>query len=1131
MPLDLDALRQRLADREGPLYWRSLEELADTPEFRELMEREFPEQASEWSDPVTRRQFLTLMGASLALAGLAGCSPRPAPHEKIMPYVRQPEELVPGRPLFYATAMSLGASVTGLLVKSHEGRPTKVEGNPNHPSSRGATDVFAQGAVLTLYDPDRSKTITYRGRPRGWDEALDALRGALEKQRGRRGASLRLLTETVTSPTLAALLGQVLKEFPEAKWYQYEPVNRDNVHAGARLAFGPDTNVTPRYNVKDADVILSLDADFLYWGPGHLSYARDFIDRRRVRTRGPDGKPVDQATMNRLYVVECMPSITGAKADNRLPLPPREIEPFARALAAKLGVAGVQGTVQGPAAKWVDALADDLRFLGKDEPRKPRPPGTTLVLAGDGQPPAVQALAHAMNQALGNFGKTVVFTRPVEARTESQFDDLGRLVGELRNGQVEMLAILGGNPVFTAPVNRNFAGALETAITRRNEAGQEFLSFHLGLYQDETAVQCDWHIPEAHFLEAWGDTRAHDGTAALVQPLIAPLYGGRSAYEFLDAFTFTQSSERTGHEIVRGFWYGYWRENKGQGPFEHFWQAALRDGVVPRLDKEFEPQSVSLHADWAKAPEGAGAGPPAAKGSYDIVFQPDPCVHDGRFANNGWLQELPKPITRLTWDNAALVGVKTAEELGLLPYPGQTGGEHGRAWAEEVRLTTYFNAQVTMPAFVVPGHPENVITVHLGYGRPLAGRTGTGAGTNVYPLRRSDHPWFDSGVSIERTGRRVRLACVQMHHMLSASGRRNGPVLSREQRQTEERQPVHAATLEEFKRNPDFANFLEVAREFEPEVRALVPGPNDTPEGDRESDKEGDKNARPEAPDRRLVPLSLYPQDQQERKGYAGYRWAMAIDLTACVGCNACVIACQAENNIPVVGKTEVTRGREMHWLRVDTYYYGSDFDNPTTFFQPVPCMHCEKAPCELVCPVEATAHSHDGLNDMIYNRCVGTRYCSNNCPYKVRRFNFFQYADYATASLKLLHNPEVTVRSRGVMEKCTYCVQRIRAADIEAQKRLVREAQARGTTPEDPDVDRKYRVQDGEVLTACQQACPARAIVFGDLNGPGRGRDESSEVYRWKDEPLNYALLGGLNTQPRTTYLAALRNPNPELM
>jgi molybdopterin-containing oxidoreductase family iron-sulfur binding subunit len=1138
--VDPDALR----------LWRGPEELTETPAFQEMMRREFPDDAEEWTDPVTRRQFLTLMGASLALAGVAGCSIRPAPVGRIMPYVRQPEEVIPGRPLFFATAMTLGGFATGLLVESHEGRPTKVEGNPDHPASLGATDVFSEASVLGLYDPDRSQNVSYRGRPRGWSEALSALRAALDKQRPKRGAGLRILTETVTSPTFAAQMEALLKDFPEARWYQYEPAGRDNVREGARLAFGEDVHTYHRLRYEDenkavrrADVVVALDADFLACGPGSVRYTRDFIDGRRVRvgsgTLAEQKDRAAKAAMNRLYVVESAPTTTGAFADNRLALRAADIEGFARALAAKLGVAGVpahalqedDGKLQVPvgfrqlgllvpdsqkdAARWVDAVADDLRFLPAErpgQPKKARPAGTTLVLVGDGQPPVVHALAHAMNQALGNVGKTVIHTRPVEAlpadpgagfRTRAGAAALAELAGEMRRQDVDMLVILGGNPVYTAPNHPDvsyidFLGAMENVPLR----------IHLGLYQDETAVRCHWHIPEAHYLEAWGDARAYDGTASIVQPLIAPLYGGRSAIELLTAFS--EQPERRGYDLVRDYWLAHWQKHATSGSFEDFWQQAVQAGVVPDLANEFAPRSVTVKATWPDYK------PPAA--GLEVVFRPDPTVYDDRFANNGWLQELPKPVTKLTWDNAALMSEQTAKDHHIpLPSAGGTGGEHGRAWAEMVDLEVG-GRKITLPVWVVPGHADNSITVHLGYGRERAGRVGSpegeGVGFDAYKLRTTSTLWSALGVTLNLTGKQYKLACTQMHH-----------ILRQDDQLMEERRPVHQARLAEFRDNPRFAQFVTGAEQEKREVMDLVPGPAEHPGAAADSED-------PKA-DRRLFPLSLYPEDDDKDKGYTGYRWGMAIDLTACTGCSACVVACQAENNSPLVGKMEVSRGREMHWLRIDRYYLGTP-EQPQVFFQPVPCQQCEKAPCELVCPVGATTHSHDGLNDMTYNRCVGTRYCSNNCPYKVRRFNFLAYADFTTESLKLGRNPDVTVRSRGVMEKCTYCVQRIREADIAAERRLLAardEALQRGLNPDDPKLLEANRIRDGEVLTACQAACPAGAIVFGDLNGRGRAGQRHSDVSQWKDEPLNYALLGGLNTQPRTTYLAALRNPNPDLV
>jgi MoCo/4Fe-4S cofactor protein with predicted Tat translocation signal len=1020
-PLDLDAVRLRLAEARGKHYWRSLEELADTEAFQELLHREFPQGATEWTDPLSRRQFLTLMGASLALAGLTGCS---RPTEKILPYVRQPEEIIPGKPLFFATAMTLGGLATGLLVESHEGRPTKVEGNPDHPASLGATDAFAQAAVLGLYDPDRSQSVAYLGRIRGWSDAVGALRTAMSLQREKQGAGLRILTETVGSPTLAAQLQALLKDYPAAKWHQYEPAGTDSARAGARLAFGAD--VGHHYRFDKADVVLSLEADFLSCGPAHLRYVRDFTARRRVRG--------DKADMNRLYVVECELSPTGAVADHRLPLRAGQVEGFALHLAATLGVrTGPPNQPLPPGAdRWGAAVARDLQ----------QHKGSSLIVAGDQQPAAVHALAHGLNNLLGNAGKTVIYTDPVEARPVDQTVSLRELVQDMDEGRVEVLLILGDNPVFTAPVDLHFAESLAKVPLR----------VHLGLYNDETAAQCHWHIPEAHFLESWSDARAFDGTASIVQPLIAPLYNGKSAHELLAALG--EQPDRTAYEIVQGHWRDYWRQQGSSGDFDSFWQRSVHDGVI--AGTALPPKQVSLKPDWAKAP----ATPQPSDKGLEIIFRPDPALLDGRFANNGWLQELPRPITKLTWDNAAIVSPTTAKQLGVGYAPGNRSGGHGQTITDVVELR-YGDRTVKAPVWIQPGHADDTITIHLGHGRTRAGKVGTGTGFNAYLLRTSEAPWIGQGVSVRKTGERYQLACVQFHHLM------------------EGRDLIRAGTLAEYRKNPS----------LEP------PKPEANPATARESRAE-----RPEKETHgKRVPLSLYPGFE-----YHGYKWGMSIDLSACVGCSACVVACQAENNIPVVGKPGVLQGREMHWLRIDSYYEGN-LDNPKTYFQPVPCMQCENAPCELVCPVEATAHSDDGLNDMVYNRCVGTRYCSNNCPYKVRRFNFLQYSDYATQSLRLMYNPDVTVRSRGVMEKCTYCVQRIRNAQMEADK------QGR-------------RVRDGEILTACQAACPASAIIFGDIN------DAKSEVAQLKAEPRDYALLAELNTRPRTTYLAAVRNPNPEL-
>jgi len=1012
--------------RPNDACWRTLEERAMDPAFQERLTNEFPSEIEAITDPVARRTFLKLMGASMALAGMTACTRQPA--EKIVPYVRQPEELVPGKPLFFATAMTLGGSAVGLLVESHEGRPTKIEGNPLHPSSLGATDVYAQAAILNLYDPDRSQTLTNLGDIRPWSAFLGAIRSALAAQAPLQGAGFRILTESVSSPTLAAQIREVLGRYPSARWHQWDPASPENAREGSRLAFG--RYVAPQYRFEQADVILAFDADFVGCGSGSLRYAREFAARRR---------PEQPDRMNRLYAVESMPTPTGSRADHRLPAKPSEIEAIARAVADAVraggaGSAGRAGSAFRPAvANWIDAVAKDLLAHR----------GRSLVIAGDHQPPPVHALAHAMNDALGNAGTTVVYTDPIEAEPVNQLASLRDLVADMNAGKVDMLVVVSGNPVYTAPADLQFADAMNKVAIR----------VHLSLYEDETSERCHWHIPEAHFLESWSDARGHDGTVSIVQPLIAPLYGGRSAHELLAAMT--DRPERSAYDIVREFWSHNAPTGSGEGaepaprppnmpagPFELQWRRWLHDGFVPGT--AFTPKQVRMTPAAAAMAPSSGSPSSNEPSAIEIAFRTDPSILDGRFANNGWLQELPKPITKLTWDNAVIVSPATAERLKIANDPAFTGGEHGQILSELVELR-FQGRSVRGPMFAVVGHPDDCVTVHLGYGRTLAGHVGSGAGFNANLIRTSDALFHGRGLEMAGTGIAYSLACTQYHHLMEGRGL------------------VRAVTRDEYVRDP----------------KSVHEGPGIEP-----------------APARTIT---LYPDYK-----YEGYKWGMAIDVNACIGCNACVVGCHAENNIPVVGKAEVLRGREMHWIRVDTYYRG-EADRPETYFQPVPCMHCENAPCEPVCPVGATVHSDEGLNDMVYNRCVGTRYCSNNCPYKVRRFNYFLYQDWNTPSLKLGRNPDVSVRSRGVMEKCTYCVQRINGARIEAEKE-----------------DRPIR--DGEIQTACQQACPADAIVFGDLNDPG------SRVAKLQAEARNYSLLGELNTRPRTTYLAAVRNVNPEL-
>jgi molybdopterin-containing oxidoreductase family iron-sulfur binding subunit len=990
-PLDLVQIQAKLDQSQEKRVWRGLEELAGTPEYRDFLECEFPHDPRAEKAGVSRRSMLKLMGASAALAGLTACTK--LPDQKIVPYAQQqPEDYIPGKPLFYATAMPLAGYATGLLVESHMGRPTKVEGNPSHPASLGAANVMAQASVLGLYDPDRAQVVMRMGRIGDWSAFLTAMEQRRAQLLDAKGAGLRILTGMVTSPTLADQIKSVLAQFPQAKWHQYEPCNRDTAREGAKLAFGEYVNTV--YHFDQADVIVSLDADFLCAGPGAVRYARDFANKRRVT--GPE------STMNRLYVAESTLTSTGAMADHRAPMRASDVEAFADTLAHSVGAK--PGIFAPNPVKWIFELARDL-----DQHR-----GTSLVIAGEQQPPAVHALAHAMNEVLGNVGKTVDYTPPAEANPQNALESLKELIADIQAGQVDTLFILGVNPVYNAPADLHFAEHLLKVKTR----------IQLSLYEDETADLCHWHVPEAHFLEAWGDARAYDGTVSIIQPLISPLYEGKSAHEILAMLGGQAGS--TSHDIVRS----YWERQKPGTDFEQFWQTSLNNGVV--VDSALAPKPVKLSPSLP-APAAKAAG-----GGMEIVLRPDPSVGDGSFSNNSWLQEVPRPITKLTWDNAALVSPATARKLGV-------------ANGDVVKLSGP-GAGVEAPIWITPGQADDSLTLHLGYGRSRAGHVGTGVGFNAYLLSTTENPWIASA-AVEKTGKTYQLVTTQHHHIMGEEGKER----EEESVAALQRKLVRGGTLEEFRSNPSLSEEKEAN------------GP------------------------------SIYPPYP-----YKDNAWGMSIDLNSCIGCNACVVACQSENNIAVVGKDQVSRGREMQWIRVDTYFEGG-LENPGIYNQAVPCMHCENAPCEYVCPVGATVHSPEGLNEMIYNRCVGTRYCSNNCPYKVRRFNFELWSDWTTPSLKPLRNPDVTVRSRGVMEKCTYCIQRINRVKIAAERE-----------------DRE--LQDGEILTACQQTCPAQAIVFGNVNDP------NSRVAKLKAQPRNYGLLEDLNTRPRTTYLAKLRNPNPEI-
>ncbi|MGE5346941.1 MAG: TAT-variant-translocated molybdopterin oxidoreductase [Acidithiobacillales bacterium] len=1001
---DLDALTAKLRTRSGRSWWRSLEEIAETPEFRRLLQREFPSHAAEWDEGdegFSRRRFLELAGASLALGGLAACTRQP--QEQIIPYVKQPEEVLPGRPLFFATAFPLAGYATGLIVESNTGRPTKIEGNPDHPSSLGATDAFAQASVLGLYDPDRSQTITEFGKIRTWTALADAVGAKMTPLRGLKGEGLRILTGTVTSPTLAGQLASLLAALPKAKWHQWEAAGRDRVRAGARLAFGRDVEI--RYDFGNADVVVALDADPFVEGPGHLVHARSFARRRRAQAVDPTAAPL------RFYSVETTPTASGVLADHRLTVGPADLPAAAVALGATLGLPGVDipsGLGEARKAFFDAAAADLLKSRGR-----------AIVVAGEYAAPGVHALAVAINQRLGALGTTLLVTDPVEANPVDQAASIRDLAADLDAGKVDLLVILGGNPVFDAPADLDFGNALKKAGLR----------VHLSLYDDETSAYCQWHVPEAHYLETWGDSRGHDGTAVIQQPLVDPLYGGSSPLEIVHLLSVagTEAPQKAPPmEIVKT----HWQKARGGADFEPFWRKSLNDGSV--AGTTLPPMEIApTPGAAASAAAALGVGARAFASSTDaltILFRPDPGIFDGRFANNPWLQELPRPLTKLTWDNAAHVSVATAQKMGAKTGDVVTLAVKGRS--------------IEAPVLILPGQPDGTVTLHYGHGRTRAGQVGNGTGFDAFPIRTSDALW-EAPVTAAKTGRRHELVTTQHHFNM------------------EGRNLVRAGTLALYRQNPGF-----VAEMNEPE-------PKD---------------------------VSLYPGFE-----YKNHAWGMSVNLSACTGCNACVVACVSENNIPTVGKDQVRRGREMQWIRIDRYYEGSPA-GPVALNQPVFCMHCEKAPCEVVCPVAATTHSEEGLNEMTYNRCVGTRYCSNNCPYKVRRFNFYDFnKDKWLPSLTAAANPDVTVRTLGVMEKCTYCVQRINRARIDAERE-------------------NRPLRDGEIRTACQQVCPTEALVFGDVNDP------ASRVSALKKEPLNYALLGSLDTRPRTTYLAKLSNPNPAL-
>lgn len=1094
-------LRDKILSTDGKEYWRSVEEYVDAPEFKEFVSREYPHEIESWDSTLSRRNFVKVMGASLALAGLTGCVIQPP--EKIVPYVRNPEGMLPGRPNFYATAMTLGGVATGLLAKAYEGRPVKIEGNPDHPGSRGSTDVLAQASILNMYDPDRSQEVTFRGDTSSWERFVPAFRSALDENRADGGAGVRFLTETITSPTLIDQFNKIKTELPNAKWVQYEPLNADNATAGANMALG--TPVQTIYHLEKAARILLLDADI--FSGFNVALIKDYAAGRKYSEEKKD--------INRLYMVETTTTITGAKADHRLAVKPSELAGVARAIAAAVGVAGANSVYSANAA-WITTMAKDL-VANK---------GKSVVVAGDTAPPIVHALAHAMNGALGNVGQTVSYADSFSPNANrTQLDQLKELVGDIDAGRVKMLVILGGNPVYNTPAD------LRLNAERLNKVP---LRVHLGQFVDETAELCHWHINEKHFLEGWSDTRAYDGTVTITQPLIEPLYGGKNVHEVVQ-LVFKENFDKKDYDIVREYWQrtnitaapaaaappksatsestantnsetaaakpetnaqantaaapatapktapasmtantaatatsnGTSSNGNGNRPaangavagaaaagaakFDENWRKVVHDGVVPNTAAQ--TKTVAVNGGFLAQPEQK----PAGSGDLEISIRRDPNVYDGRFVNNGWLQELPKPLNKVTWENIAYISPRDATRLGINrandpnEFAGGAQGESfintkgGNQFADLVTLT-YQDGKISkpVPMWIQPGQPDGVITIFMGYGRERAGRVGNGLGYNAFDVRRSDAMDFGFG-GIQRTGETTDIASSQIH--------------------------------------------------FNMEGRDLLR----TWDVDKidESIKAGEQHNE--------YPKSMYPYEQHQQTYEHNHRWGMTVDLNNCIGCNACVIACQSENNIPVVGKEQVNRSREMQWLRIDAYYSGTLEDAEGPDFQPLLCQQCEQAPCEVVCPVHATVHSAEGLNDMVYNRCVGTRYCSNNCPYKVRRFNFLLYQDWNTPQYKLMRNPEVSIRSRGVMEKCTFCTQRISAVRIEAEK------------------DGR-KIRDGEVMTACQAACPTDVFTFGDLNDP------ESAVAKSKKDERNYILLNELNTQPRLTYMAGLKNQNPEM-
>ncbi|MEZ4386023.1 MAG: TAT-variant-translocated molybdopterin oxidoreductase [Candidatus Krumholzibacteriia bacterium] len=995
----------------GRGYWRSLEELAQSDEFQAQLAREFPGGIEPPASSVTRRRFLQIMAASAAMAGLTGCR---WPEEKIVPFARRPEGFTPGVAQHFATALEQGGVGQALLATSYDGRPIKVDGNPDHPWSLGAASAQMQASVLDLWNVDRSRTVVRQGQNQSvtatWNDFAEFAGKQFEGLAGRRGRGLAVLAGASGSPSRARLRADLQRRFPELSWYEHEAVSDHERLRGAERAFGRPLRDVP--HLEQARIIADFDCDLLHRHPAAMRNARMFARGRR---------PV-RGEMSRIYAFEPTLSHTGVVADHRVPVARTQVPVHLGALAAELvaahGVslpagcgitAGDLAAYRGQAPRMaeLEALAADLAANR----------GRGLIAVGDRQPAGAHHLAHVLNTALGNVGQTVSF-EPATAPGNG----LAELVDALGRDRVDTLVILGVNPVATAPADLDVTAALGRART----------TIHLGEHRDGTGKLCTWHLPRTHYLEAWGDTTAADGSVLAIQPLIEPLYDGRSDLELM-AMMLGAAALR-GHDIVRTTFHQR-GGGAGEAPandlrFEERWRKFLHDGFLPGTPAA-APVLQAARLDLPRV-----AAPTA--GNLELLIAADSRLHDGRYADNAWLQEMTDFATKVAWDNVASLSPGTAEALGV---------KHGDLvdvqWQGRTRR---------LPAYVLPGQASHTVVVTLGYGRQDCGRVGQGVGVDVYGLRTTAAPHGGPGATVARSGGTYKLACSQDHHAIDPTGY--------QERERRVGSLVREGDLEHYLANPEFVDHLGI---HHPPL------------------------------------LSLWTE-----KEYTGHKWGMSIDLSLCTGCNACQIACQSENNIPVVGKDEVGRSREMHWLRVDRYFQG-DPEDPQVAAQPVACAHCEMAPCEGVCPVAATVHTEEGLNAMVYNRCVGTRYCANNCPYKVRRFNFFNNLDDLTETDKMRLNPEVTVRSRGVMEKCTYCVQRIQNAKIGAK-------------------NERRPLRDGEITPACAQTCPTEAIIFGDLNDP------ESRVSRARADKRSYDLLAYLNIKPRTSYQARIRNPHPSL-